>query len=106
MKDILEPLPQYHFERDDFRKVFGEVFTSNEIVEIEIACQGMMHTDYFTLFYNENEFYILHRDSGILINYYKHLGRTNTCNRSDFTLNHFRIFLEALKEDLEDEGII
>lgn len=106
MSNILECLPQYHFKRNDFCKVFHEVFTSNEIFEIEVACQGMTHTDCFTLFYDCDEFYILHRDSGILINYYKHLGRTNTCNHPDFTLDDFEVFLKVLKEDLVDERII
>lgn len=100
MSDILESLPQYHFDRDDFRKVFFEFFTYDEIYDLEALCQGTTHLDHFTLFYNEDEFYILHRDSGILINYYKHLGRTNTCNRPDFTLDNLRGFLKALKYDL------
>ena len=106
MNNILRSLPQYHFERDDFCKVFKEFFTSDNIFEIEASCQGTTHTDSFSLFYNEDEFYILHRDSGILINYYKHLGRTNTCNRSDFTLDDFRVFLKVLKKELTDEKII
>lgn len=106
MRDILEPLPQYHFERDDFCNVFHEIFTSDEIFNIEVECQGSSYTDSFHLFYDCDEFYILHKDSGIMINYYKHLGRTNTCNRQDFTIDDLRIFLKALKEDLKDDGII
>lgn len=30
----LDDLPQYHFEREDFVKVFREVFTSDEIFDI------------------------------------------------------------------------
>ena len=96
-------LPQYHFDRDDFCKIFREVFTSEEIFDLESDCQGGTHFDHFFLFYNDNEFYILDRDSGIMINWYKHLGRTNTCNRTDFTLNDLRIFLNALKADMKGE---
>lgn len=106
MKNVLEPLPQYHFKRDDFCRVFGEVFTQDEIFTLEVECQGSCYTDSFHLFYDNDEFYIIHKDSGIIINYYKHLGRTNTCNRSDFTLDDLRIFLKELKEDLKDERII
>ena len=98
--DILKELPQYHLDRDEFRKVFYEIFTYDEIFDIEALCQGTEHLDYFTLFYNDDEFYILHRDSGIMINYYKHLGRCNTCNRPDFTIDDLRVFLKALKNDL------
>lgn len=104
---INEDLPQYHFDRDDFRKVFFEIFTTDQLFDIEVACQsGGTHLDYFSLFYHEDEFYILHRDSGIMINYYKHLGRINTCNRPDFTLDDFKIFLKVLKEDLLNYEII
>lgn len=96
-------LPQYHFDRGDFCKVFNEVFTPDEIVDLESDCQGGMHLDHFFLFHYEDEFYILHRDSGIMINWYKHLGRTNTCNRSDFTLDDLRVFLNALKADMKGE---
>lgn len=37
----LDDLPQYHFEREDFVKVFLEVFTSDEIFDIEVMCQGI-----------------------------------------------------------------
>ena len=104
---LKEELPQYHFDRDDFCKIFYEIFTSDQIFNLEEECQsGGVHFDYFTLFYHENTFYILHRDSGIMISYYKHLGRINTCNRQDFTLDDFRIFLIALKEDLLSYEII
>ena len=54
----------------------------------------------------EDEFYILHRDSGILINWYKHAGRTNTCNKPDFTLDDFREFLIELRKNLVWNDII
>ena len=49
----------------------------------------------------DDEFYIIHFDSGTIINWYKHIGRTNTCNDEDFTLNDLREMLILLKEDLE-----
>lgn len=99
--NILKDLPQYHFDRDEFCKVFREVFTSDQIYDIEAECQGRYdHFGDFSLLYNDDEFYILHRPSGIMINWYKHLGRTNTCNRPDFNLDDLRVFLKALKEEL------
>lgn len=100
MRNVLENLPQYHFNRDEFCKVFNEFFTLDQICDIESMCQGGEIFDSFSLIYNADEFYILHRDSGIMINWYKHLGRTNTCNRPDFTLDDLRVFLAALKEDI------
>lgn len=103
MNNILKDLPQYHFDRDEFCKVFREFFTSDQIYDIEAMCQEGRIFDEFSLIYNDDEFYILHRPSGIMINWYKHLGRTNTCNRPDFTLDDLRVFLKALKEELNDD---
>lgn len=104
--EILKDLDQYYFERDEFCRVFNEVFTPEQITDIEVTCQGNTHLDDFSLFHNSDEFYILHRNSGIMINYYKHLGRTNTCNKPDFTLEDLRHFLMELKTELIDYGCI
>lgn len=45
---------------------------------------------------------IIHRDSGTIINWYKHLGRTNTCNKEGFTLADLKELLLLLKEDLKE----
>lgn len=102
----LETLPQYHFERNDFTKVMFEVFTNDEFVDIDVTCGTNEHLDEFSLFRWEDEFYILHRNSGVMINWYKHAGRTNTCNKPDFTLDDFRCFLKKLREDLVWNGVI
>ena len=97
---VLKDLPQYHFDRDDFCKAIEEVFTWDEFVDVEVECGCNKHYDDFSLFRFDDEFYILHRNSGILINWYKHAGRTNTCNKPDFTLEDFKVFLQKLREDL------
>ena len=92
---------------DDFCRLFNEVFTSDQITDIEVACQyGGIHLDYFTLFHHDDEFYIVHRNSGIMISYYKNLGRINTYNRPGFTLDDFGVFLKLLKEELLGYGLI
>lgn len=96
----METLPQYHFERRDFAHVFEEVFTFDEYIDIYVTCGTNCHLDEFSLFRWQDEFYILHRNSGILINWCKHMSHTNTCNKPDFTLDDFRDFLKKLREDL------
>lgn len=96
----LTTLPQYHFDRDEMCKVFFEIFTYDEFVDIDVACSCNKHLDEFSLLRWEDEFYILHRNSGIMINWYKHMGRTNTCNKPDFTSDDLREFLKKLREDL------
>lgn len=100
---FLQDLPQYHFDRDDFTKVFCEVFGStDEIFNLIVACQGHECLCEFHLFYDSDEFYIIHLRSGTIINWYKHLGRTNTCNKEGFTLEDLKEFLLLLKEDMKD----
>ena len=105
-RNALAALPQYHFDRDDFCNVMFDVFTMGEYIDIDTECGCNTHLDNFTLMRVEDEFYILHRDSGILINWYKHAGRTNTCNKPDFTLDDFREFLVELRKDLVWNDII
>lgn len=97
---FLQELPQYYFDRDDFVKVFKKVFSSDEIFELEVACQEHRCLDNFHLYYAEDEFYIIHLDSGTIVNWYKHLGRTNTCNKEGFGLEDLQEFLEILKKDM------
>lgn len=106
MEKVMENLPQYHFDRDDFCAVVREHFTWSEFAVIEVLCGCNTHFDDFSLFRVEDEFYILHRDSGILINWYKHAGRTNTCNNPDFSMEDFRVFLTKLREELVWAGEI
>ena len=102
MNKFLDTLPQYHFERDDFTKAFHDVFTNDEILDLIVDCQGQGITDEFFLLYDYDEFYIIHRESGTMINWYKHLGRTNTCNKEGFSLEDLHQFLLLLKEDWRD----
>ena len=99
---FLQELPQYHFDRDAFVESFKKVFSTDEIFELEVACQEHRALSDFHLYYAEDEFYIIHLQSGTIINWYKHLGRTNTCNKEGFGLDDLQELLEALKEDMGD----
>lgn len=98
---FLQELPQYHFDRDDFVSVFYEIFDDyfrgEDVIEACISGKG---TSSFVLYYCDDEFYILHMPSGTIINWYKHLGRTNTCNKDGFTLDDLREFFQLLDEEL------
>ena len=98
----LKTLPQYHFDRNDFVNTFKSVFTTDEIYELESACQEHRYLYDFHLYYADDEFYIIHLSSGTIINWYKHLGRTNTCNKEGFGLDDLRELLELLKENIEE----
>ena len=104
---MIEPMKQYHFDRDDFVKVFEEVFGD----DLENFLDGVLgdseqffsyKVDGFKCFMVEfTEFYIVDLETGVLINWYKHLGRTNTCSREDFTLEDLREMLTRLYNELK-----
>lgn len=100
---FLKMLPQYHFDRAEFTAAFLDVFTTEQIEEIFSKCIDNEQTNEFAFLYYDDEYYIMHRDSGTVINWYKHLGRTNTCNKDGFGLNDLKEFLHCIKVDLDSE---
>lgn len=104
--DILPELPQYHFTRDSFVSTFEQVFTEDEIDSIEDMCRQHTTLNEFLLFHHPDweEFYIIHLPSGTIINWYKHLGRTNTCNKENFIISDLKNFLEKLKADIRKKN--
>lgn len=99
-------LPQYHFSRDAFCKCVFDIFDTDDWLDALETNGPSYHTESFMVGYYNDEHYILHKDSGTLINFYKHTGRCNTCNKEDFSLDDFRAFLKLFKEELIDEDII
>ena len=95
-------LPQYHFDRADFTKVWEEVLGDISLDVIDL-CNEHTITSSFELWCDEfEEYYIEYLPTGVTINWYKgsHLGRTNTCTDPNFTLDDLRKFLTQLKEEL------
>lgn len=103
----LEPNHQYHFTRDEMTNIFKEVFPLDSRVWDRVWYCDFGDTNSFHAFRDDkNEFYILHKPSGTMINWYKHMGRTNTCNK-DLSLDELRLFLLLLRKELiEEEKII
>jgi hypothetical protein len=98
---FLQELKQYHFDRDEFTAAFMQVLSEDEIFDLEDACRLHKEFNEFLLYYDTfEEYYIIHLKSGTIINWYKHLGRTNTCNKEGFTIEDLKEFLAALKEDM------
>ena len=62
-------------------------------------------TDEFLITKNcGDEFYIIHFPSGTIVNWYKHVGRTNTCNKN-LTLDDLREFKKMLLESFGYEEV-
>jgi hypothetical protein len=97
----LSVLKQYFIDRDLMCKLFDEYVPS--LLDIMADESDSIQTDNYKIFRNADEFYIIHLDSGTMINWYKHLGRTNTCNK-ELSMAEYRVFLLRLYDDLKKEG--
>ena len=98
MNKYLQELRQYYFDRDEFVAVFHKIFSNYELAELEIACQEHRCTGELLLYYTDGEFYIIHLSSGTIINWYKHFGRTNTCNKEGFGIADLTELIISVKE--------
>lgn len=92
-----ETLPQYTLDRDDFVNIYGNVSEA-------LMNESWYETSDFKGWYNDDEWYILHKLSGTMINWYKHCGRTNTCNKT-LTLEQHREFAKMILEDMAENNI-
>lgn len=93
-----------NFERDTFNEAFHKVFDPAEVLLLEVACQEHKHIGDFYLYYDEDEFYFINLDTGMIVQYYKHLGRCNAVN-DDISIDELVDFLTDLKEAICDENI-
>ena len=95
-------LPHYHFDRDDFVRVWQGVLDDSDTDNVLDMCDVHTITDNFEMWRDEEEYYVKYLPNGVTINWYKgtHLGRTNTCTDPNFTLDDFEKFLVQLKHDI------
>ena len=89
---MLKDMKQYYFDRDVFVKTVNEIIPN--LLDILADHGDTLYTDYFHCFRYTDEFYIIHLQSGTMINWYKHLGRTNTCNKN-ISLDEFKEFIKS-----------
>ena len=92
MENPLETLPQYALERDEFTEIYNDCV-------IYVYYNHPIETDDFKAWYSDDEWYILHKPSGTMINWYKHSGRTNTCNKI-LTKEQHKTFANMFLEDV------
>lgn len=99
MTNKLESLPQYHIDRDKLCEIAKETIGYDRL--IDAFCYGPVVCDEFAWFTNNDEFYIIHLDSGMMVNWYKHLGRTNACSQINRTVEDYYEFFKFFKEELD-----
>lgn len=96
----LQDMSQYHLGREVLCNVVRETIGYDTLMHL--FCYGQFNqTDEFAWFRIEDEFYIVHLRSGMMVNWYKHLGRTNTCSQDNRTLDDYYEFFNRFKMDLK-----
>ena len=103
---MFDAMEQYHFEREDFCNVFNEVFTSEQYDKLFYLLTSGYSSYEFILTRHDDDFYILDTETGLLITWYKHLGRINMTNDKTLTLEELHQELIKLREDLEENNAI
>ncbi len=96
MRDNLKEMEQYPIERDKFCEIFRKIDHDfyDELYDTT--------TESFKCWRYNDEYYILHLSSGTLINWYKHLGRCNTCNK-DLSIEEYKYIADLLYDELKEE---
>ena len=92
--EALQDADEYYFDRDDMCSVFDCKFM-NWLYD-RVNCESYD----FAIQQRGDDFYIIHYPSLTIINWYKHMGRCNACNK-DLSLDDLRQFKKLLIEDFE-----
>lgn len=109
MSERLEEMPQYHLDRDEFVKIIEETIGYNVLDDLLNSDYFGPHIDRngdFVWFRNDDEYYVIHLPSGMMVNWYKHLGRTNTCSQPTRTREDYFEFFTKLRDECIKHGWI
>ncbi len=101
IKSVFADLPQYPFTREEFSNAFYKCIS--EEVSVHLLSEYKFTTDNFLFQRVDDEFYIIHLPSGIVINWYKHVGRCNTCNKEGFTYDNLLCFFKMFVDEYLDK---
>lgn len=98
----VEELSQYYFDRGEWTKAFVKQFDPDrgEYFDFYDAIGESWTGFRFHIWRDEDEYYVCDMRTGMVVNWYKHEGRTNTCSQRDRTLADLQEFFRLLKLDL------
>lgn len=90
---------QYPIERDRFCEIFSFVYADAIYYEWDVETQNFKYWRY------GDDLYILRKTDGVLIGWYKHLGRINVANERLKEKNYIE-FANQFKQELVEEGVL
>lgn len=83
-------------DRDIFIRIFKKIDNYEDVTENGFENEGCKIWSW------EEETYILEKSTGIIVSWYKHLGRCNWCNR-DLTIGQYEMFSQRILVYLEED---
>ena len=90
---------QYPIERDKFCGIFFFMEVNSIYYEVDIETRNFKYWRY------DDDYYILRKEDGVLIGWYKHLGRINVANEPLDEKDYIK-FAEQFKQELMEEGVL
>lgn len=94
--EYLLDMHSYHIDRDVMNNIVKDTIGYENLLDLFIYGE-FNQTNSFAWFRDGDEFYIIHKPSGMMINWYKHLGRTNTCSQYNRHEEEYIEFFTLLK---------
>lgn len=95
----LENMSQYYLDRDLFCAIVRNTIGIDRLYDA--FTYGIAISGSFAWFIHDDEYYIINLDSGMIINWYKHIGRTNTCSQEGRTVGDYYKFFLSFKKELD-----
>lgn len=101
---MLDEMDAYYFDRDEFCKAVEATIGIDRLLDAmaDARFNGFDIIGSFAFWRYDDEFYIVDMRSGMMINWYKHLGRTNTCSQPGRTIYDLREFFARLARDIDE----
>lgn len=86
-------------DRDIFCSIVDENIGYEKL--FDAFCFGVVVFNGFVWFTEDDDFYIINIENGIVMNWYKHLGRCNCCSHN-LTIQEYKIFFSDFNETLTE----
>lgn len=85
----------YSYYRDDFTKFVGKRFDYDEFYDL---IESGYASEDFVCYRVVDEYYIIDLETGIIVNFYKHIGRCLNCNVE----NNYEVIMQTIQRLFED----
>ena len=89
---------RYNLDRAEFTKAFNDIIGCEFVYDI--FNEDIQYTSKFAWFRNEDEYYIIDLKNGIIVNWYKHIGRCANVNVEDMAVSDLYDLFARFRNEL------